>query len=119
MTDLTDIILEINRQLPQLSDFINHFNAIVNQNNINVITDSAGNMSIDVPLKMPEPVAKDISTRIGVIDRLITSHGQSINTLLNSGLKIEEGLKASNPNYSSQLSEQIAEFKKLNASFKH
>lgn len=117
--DLSEIILEISRQLPQLSEFINHFNNIVSENNVNVVTDSVGNMSIDVPAKMSDALANDVSKKIGIVDRLINSHGQSINELFNKGLKIEEGIKVSNPNYVSQLSEQIAEFKRLNASYKH
>jgi len=117
--DLNEIILEIGRQLPQLSGFINHFNSIVNQNNVNVVTDSVGNMSIDVPVNMSDAIADEVSQKIGIVDRLINNHGQSINELFNKGSKIEEGIKASNSNYTSQLTEQIAEFKKLNASYKH
>ena len=76
-------------------------------------------MSIDVPENMPDSDANLISKRIGIIDRLITSHGQSINDLFQKGLSIEEKLKTDNPKYVSQLSEQINQFKKLNSSYKH
>ncbi len=76
-------------------------------------------MSIDVPKDMSDAVADKIITRVGLLDRLITSHGQSINEVFKNGLAIEDKLKANNPNYVSQLSDQIAQFNKLNASYKH
>lgn len=76
-------------------------------------------MSIDVPENMPDSDANLISKRIGIIDRLITSHGQSINDLFQKGLSIEEKLKTDNSKYVSQLSQQIDQFKKLNSSYKH
>ena len=117
--DITNIVSELNVLLPQLSDFINQFNSEVNQNGINVITDSTGNMSIDVPSNMPNVEAERISTRIGVIDRLITTRGQEINDLLQKGLSIENKLKIENPDYVSQLSDKITEFKRLNNLYKH
>ena len=84
-----------------------------------MVTDIMGNMSIDVPKDMPDSVADNISKRIGIIDRLITTRGQQINELLQNGLTIENRVKMENPKYISQLSDKIAEFKKLNDSFKH
>lgn len=117
--DITNIVSELNVLLPQLSDFINQFNNEINQNGINVITDSTGNMSIDVPSNMPNVESERISTRIGVIDRLITTRGQEINELLKKGLSMENKLKMENPNYVSQLSDKITEFKRLNDLYKH
>jgi flagellar motor switch protein FliG len=117
--DISSIIIELNTLLPQLADFINQFNNVVSQSGINVITDVMGNMSIDVPKDMPDSVANNISTRIGIIDRLITTRGQEINELLQKGLNLENNLKAENPDYVSQLSDKIAEFKRLNESYKH
>lgn len=117
--DLAESIAEVSRLLPQLSDFISQFNTTVVESNVNVITDSAGSMSIDVPKDMSDAVADKIITRVGLLDRLITSHGQSINEVFKNGLAIEDKLKANNPNYVSQLSDQIAQFNKLNASYKH
>jgi len=117
--DLLNIISDLNTLLPQLGEFINQFNNLVNQSGINVVTDIMGNMSIDVPKDMPDSVADNISKRIGIIDRLITTRGQQINELLQNGLTIENRVKMENPKYISQLSDKIAEFKKLNDSFKH
>ena len=117
--DLTSIINDVNVMLPQLSDFIGQFNNLVSQSNINVITDSAGNMSIDVPIDMSEPEAQNIKKRIGIIDRLINTQGQNINDLLQKGKALEENLKQKDPNYTSQLTDKINQFKQLNSSYKH
>lgn len=76
-------------------------------------------MSIDVPQNMSDTEAHNISKRIGIIDRLITTHGNSINDLFQKGLTIEKNLKANNPNYVSELTDHIAQFNKLNTSYKH
>lgn len=117
--DISSIVTEVNGLLPQLADFIGQFNSLVTNSGINVITDSAGNMSIDLPQNMSDSEANYISNRIGVIDRLITNHGQNINDLLQKGLSVEDKLKGENPHYVSQLSDQISQLKKLNSSYKH
>ena len=117
--DISQIVTEINSLLPQLNDFINQFNNLVTQSGINVITDSAGNMSIDVPKNMPDSVATNISTRVGIIDRLINTRGQEINDLFQKGIQIENNIKIENPNYTSQLTNKILEFKRLNSIYKH
>lgn len=117
--ELTEIISEVSRLIPQLTDFINQFHGVVSEFGVNVITDSAGNMSIDVPRNMPDNVANNISTRLGIIDRLITDHGTNINSLFQKGLVIEKRLEANDSNYVSQLTNQINQFKTLNSSYKH
>lgn len=117
--DILQIISEINTLLPQLANFINQFNDLISESGINVITDSTGNMSIYVPQSMSNSAANNISTRVGVIDRLITTRGQEINDLLQKGLDIERNIKIENPNYTSDLTNKILEFKRLNALYKH
>jgi hypothetical protein len=84
-----------------------------------VVTDPIGNMDIDVPKHMSDELANKVSSKIGVIDGLITTSGQKINDLLQQGMSIEKKLKLENSNYVSQLTEKIEEFKKLNSSYKH
>jgi hypothetical protein len=117
--DICDIISELNRLLPQLADFISQFKTIIIDTGINVVSDAQGNMSIDVPIKMSDTDANNISTKIGIIDRLITHNGMTINSLFQKGSAIEESLRKTDPSYSSQLIEQITRFKELNASYKH
>ena len=117
--DISEIILEINTLLPQLAKFINQFNTTVNQSEINVITDSMGNLSISVPEGMPDNVIKNLSNRVFIIDRLITTRGDEINVLLQKGIHLENNLKAENSNYVSQLISKTEEFKKLTSSYNH
>jgi hypothetical protein len=117
--ELTEIAMKINEMLPQLSDFIGQFNNVVSTTNINVITDSSGIMSIDVPVTMSDIEAEKISKRINIIDRLITLRGQEINDLLQKGLNLETKLKSQNPNYTSQILAKVDEFNRLNFSYKH
>jgi len=116
---IAEIVAQINSLLPQLANFISQFNTTVIDNNITVITDSIGNMDITVPKSMSDEMANTVSTKIGIIDRLITTHGQNINDLLNKGIGLENKLKLENSNYVSQLADKIEEFKRLNSSYKH
>jgi hypothetical protein len=117
--DISSVVTEINSLLPQLAGFIDQFNNIVIQSGLNVITDWGGSLSIDVPHDMSDTEAHNISKRIGIIDRLIAAHGNSLDDLFQKGLNIEKNIKANNPKYVSELSNQLAEFKKLKASYKH
>lgn len=115
--DFTEILTKLNELLPQLSEFIGQFNHVVLSNNINVTTDSMGNMSIDVPSSMPDVQADTLSKRVGIIDRLITTRGQEIDGLLQRGLEIEK--KIQNPEFKSEILEKVKEFKRLNGSYNH
>lgn len=117
--DISEIIVEINTLLPQLANFINQFNTTVNQSGINVMTDSIGNLSISVPENMADNVIKNVSNKIYIIDRLITTRGEEINVLLQKGIHLENNLKAENSNYVSQLTSKTEEFKKLTSSYNH
>jgi hypothetical protein len=117
--DLSEIITQVGTLLPQLANFIGQFNTLITQSGVNVITDTAGNMSIEVASSMSSTEAEFITKKIGVIDRLINSHGTTLNDLFQKGLSIENKYKVDDPNYVSQLSEKIEEFKKLNSSYKH
>jgi hypothetical protein len=117
--ELINVISEIDRLLPQLAGFITQFNDFVNETGINVFTDVAGNMSIDVPTNMSDSAVTKVHNKIGVIDRLINNHGTSLNDLFKQGANIEQRLKANDPQYISKLGDQIKAFKELNASYKH
>jgi NADH-ubiquinone oxidoreductase chain 5 len=117
--DISEIVAEINKLMPQLANFMNQFNTTVSESGVNVVTDSIGSMSIDVPLNMPDDVANKISTKVGIIDRLITTRGQEINDLLQKGMDLENKLRMENSNYVSQLADKIEEFRRLNSVYKH
>lgn len=116
---ISEIVSEINTLLPQLATFINQFSTTVSQSGVNVVTDSIGSMSIDVPQNMSDAAANKISTKIGIIDRLITTRGHEINDLLQKGMHLENKLKVENTEYVSQLTDKIEEFKRLNQLYKH
>ena len=114
-----DIITEVGNLLPQLSNFISQFDTTVAESGVNVITDTDGTMTIDVPNSMSNAEARRISTKLNIIDNLITTRGQQIGDLLKQGLALESKLKSENSGYVSQLSDQIQELRKLNSSYKH
>jgi hypothetical protein len=117
--DISEIVAEINTLMPQLANFMNQFNTTVSQSGVSVVTDSIGSMSMDVPHNMPDDVANKISTKVGIIDRLITTRGQEINDLLQKGVHLENKLRMENSNYVSQLTDKIEEFRRLNSAYKH
>jgi hypothetical protein len=117
--ELTSIITEINVLLPQLSDFITQFYNFTKETGVNVITDISGNMSMDIPNSMSDTTSNYVANKIGVIDRLITHHGQKLDSLFLFGIDIEQEIKAVKPEYTSQLTDSISRFKELNASYKH
>ena len=119
LDSLTDIVANLDYLLPQLSGFIDRFNDVIKEFNVSVVTDSSGTMFVDVPMNMSDSKAKFVETKLGIIDKLINSHGDTINNIFAKGLKMEANAKMANPNYSSVLTDSIIEFKRLNASYKH
>lgn len=117
--DLSVILNQVNELLPQLSNFIIQFNNIIIDNSVNVITETNGNMSLDVPMSMPDAKAEQLSKRINIIDRLINNRSDEIKVLLNKGLEIEKNIREKNPQFNSQILEKVNELKKLNNSYKH
>ena len=89
------------------------------QKSLNVISDSSGNMAVDVPYDMSNKEADNISKRISIIDRLIDSHHTSIKALFEKGFNLENKLKAENSNYISELLNKKTEFNKLKNSYQH
>jgi len=116
---LTDAILAVSKAMPQLSGFINQFDTIVVKQGINVITDTEGNLSMEVPSAMSDAVAKEVSLRINILDRLINTQGSEIKDLLEKGLGLQNKINMVDPSYKSEIFNQITEFKKLNSSYNH
>jgi hypothetical protein len=118
-TGLSEIVTQIDAILPQLANFINQFNTTVIQSNITVITDTVGNMSIEVPQNISEEMGNKLSTRVGIIDRLITTKFQAVNDLLQKGAVLENKLRLADSQYVSQLTDRMQEYKRLISSYKH
>lgn len=119
IADLTSIILTIGSHMSELTTFINKFDTTVIENGINVITDSKGNLSIDVPSTMSEDVANKVATRINIIDSLITKRQSDIGDLIQKGLALQNKINLVDPSYKSEILNQITEFEKLKSSYKH
>ena len=119
MSEFMEIVDQIDALIPQFAGFIDQFNTLVIQKNINVISDSCGNMSIDVPHNMPSKEADNLSKRISIIDSLIESHNITITDLFERGFNIENKLKSDNGNHISELVNKKAEFNKLRNSYQH
>ena len=118
-TGITEIITELNTLLPQLAGFINEFNNVVSKSGINVITDTLGNMQLDVPKSMPEDTSEYLSKRIQIIDRLIATQGEKIGDLLHRGTDLENSLRRADSSYVSQITSKLQEFNRLNSSYNH
>ena len=84
---------------------------------VNVVTDTGGNMSLDVPSSMPDETAEQIGKKLEIIDRLINTRGQEINAFIEKGLNLEKKLES--PEFKSKILEKVAEYEKLNKSYNH
>jgi hypothetical protein len=117
ISELTQIVEMIDQLLPQLKNFIVQFNQVVATSGVNVVTDTGGNMSLDVPSSMPDETAEQIGKKLEIIDRLINTRGQEINTFIEKGLNLEKKLES--PEFKSKILEKVAEYEKLNKSYNH
>ncbi|CZT13998.1 uncharacterized protein RAG0_17778 [Rhynchosporium agropyri] len=114
LAELLDIISQIDYILPQLSKFIEEFNTVVSDNDINVIKDVHG----DVPSEMSNEISKNLSKRIGILDRLINTKSSDIHTLFQQAQAEQTRLEALNTKDIPQISKQMQTILDLNVSFK-
>lgn len=119
MTELLELINQINTILPQISDFINQFNTTIIENNINVVTDTGANMFMDVPSDISDDKAAHLKKKLEIIDRLINTKTDEVEELLKKGSSLESTLKKNNPEYKSVILDKLSEFNKLKSSYKH
>ena len=117
--DILGIVNELSRVLPQLNDFINQFDNQVITNNINVITDSSGNLSFQVPDTITEAKSKLITARMNLLDNLIHNHLDKTEGLIHKGICIEERIIDKDPEYETKLTTHISDFRKLRSSYRH
>jgi hypothetical protein len=113
------IVKDLDRVLPQLHNFIVQFDTFVQQSNINVITDAQGNMSIDVPSSMSDQLAQKASTKINVLDRLISSQKEKCDELLKEGFNLERAIKRIDTKSESRLNVRNGILKDLCNAHKH
>jgi len=112
------VILDISTMLPQLNNFISQFHSLISDNNINVITDSLGNMDIEVPKNIVDEDAEKLAKRIGILDRLITNHNNNLQDLFKRGYILDK--TSINPNeYQTQLDEKMKIYESMIAKYRH
>ncbi len=116
--EIEAIILELGNLLPQITDFIQQFNSTIINTGINVITDATGNLNIDVPSSMSDLEVKNITNRIGVLDRLINTQTDKASALLDKGLNLEKSLP-SRYEYLTKLQDKSKILQELRNSYKH
>ena len=116
---LTEILAELTPLLTQLEKLIDSFHTLANTNNINVITDAVGNLSIDAPGNMPDAKCLDLQERVGLADRIINLQGGKIYDLFKEGYALEAKLKSSDPSYTSQLTAKLGVFNNLKTKYGH
>lgn len=116
---LTDIILSIGGHLSELTGYISKFNNTVIETGINVISDSEGNLSMDVPANMPDELSKQVCLKINIIDSLITKRQSDITELIDKGLALQNKINSVDPSYKSEILSKVSEFEKLKSFYKH
>jgi len=115
--ELDALIASLDHLIPQLNDFVHQINNLQIQHDVKLVSNLAGDLQLDVPINMSQSVEKFLETKLGILDRLRNTHGQSISELLDKGRFLEQQLKLENPRYTTRLSGQIAEFARLNGAF--
>lgn len=119
MTLLYEILTNLDDLMSQSSGFIVQFNDLIKAENINVVTDAAGNLSIDVPSEMSDKTAEAVSKKVGIIDRLINDRSSEIEKLIREGLEIEKDISKSDPNFKSVIQEKASAFRDMKNLYKH
>lgn len=118
-TDLTDVISEISKLLPELSNYIDRFHQTLLESGVNVANDVQGNLSIDAPSTMSTSQLEQVGKKISIIDRLINTHDCTLKDLFQKGALLEESLKKENSSFSSPLLEYVNKYKDIRNSYNH
>ena len=117
--DLLPILTDLTKLVPQFGNFVEQFNTLINENSINVITDTKGNLFIDVPGTMTESKSNEITNKVNILDRLIRTQKESIGDLFLKGSLIENKFKSENPDYKPQLEDLRKSYIVFRDSYKH
>lgn len=116
---LSIVLDESNRLLSQLDNFINRFNSFIVDNNINIITDSQGNMSMDISSNLDNSTAVSYTNRVHTLDNLIRNHVNSLEQLVLRGNSLENDISYIDSNYSKQFKYISDRLIYLKNSYKH
>jgi hypothetical protein len=110
MVELNEIITKIDELLPKLDLFIVQFNQLLLTNPVNIIVDASGFMSADISTSMPNTEADLLAKRIGVLDRLVITQSQEVDSLLDKGKEIEAKFFQEHTKFTSRILEKAKEF---------
>ena len=99
---LSNVVNESNRLLSQLDNFIDRFNGFVTDNNVNIITDAQGNMSMDVLDNIDDETTNIYINRVQTLDNLIRNHINSLHELITRGNNLENNILNIDPSYNIQ-----------------
>ena len=118
-TELTILVAELSKLMPQLHGFISNFNETISQYGINVVTESSGQLSIDVPSNMTEINVDKCVKKIRILDRLIHDRLDNIENIFKKSYVIESNLKKLNSEHISVLTEKSKILIELKNLYKH
>jgi len=119
MSELLNLVLQIDAILPQMNDFLNQFHTIILENNINIVTDTESNMFMDIPSNVSEEKTKYLKKKLEILDRLIYTRGDQLEELFEKGSNMESVLRKENPQFKSVILDKLTEYNKLKSSYKH
>lgn len=116
---LSSVINESNRLLSQLNNFIDRFNSFIAENNINIITDAQGNMSMDVPYNIDDNTVAIHTNRVHTLDSLIRNHINTLERLINRGNSLENNILDIDSSYNVQIEYINNRLNNLKNNYKH
>lgn len=121
MEGFLETLQMLTTHMSQMDLFINNFNTLIVDNDVNVISTVDQSIYIDAPNKMPQDKAEDIAKRLNIIDRLISTKREEIDNLFKEAWRLEGSLNKdkSDSSNASLIQKKLEDFQKLNAKYKH
>lgn len=116
VAQIAEIASNISGLLPDLAKYINEFNNFIISNSLNVSFEADDAMTISAP-RVAHDQFHYLETKLKVIDRLVITHTNDIDSLIKEGLSLEQELRKTDPNYTSQILDKANEFKVLKAKY--
>lgn len=114
---MIEFLQELNNLVPEITNYINQFNSIISENNLNVITDVQGNLMVDAPSNLSDQACDYFGKKVGVIDRIINSKLDEADKLIEQGNAMQKEIK--NSNHSSQIQAKLKELNQLKNKYGH
>jgi|ERR1700761_5508045 len=93
MTELLEIINQIDPLLNQYETFINQFNDFVNNNKLGVSMNSEDGIMVDCPGDVTDSKLENFKLKVKVLDGVIKQRELQLSDLLNKGATLENSTK--------------------------